>query len=175
MIARYIELYRSLGARLKVQACAGSQLISIFAVRDAAQSSIDRASRTDAAGNGFPRTGGILVRQHASRDSRTLLSGAQPVVDSSTGNVIVVNGEIYNHRALRKELGDVNGAGQATPRRFCWVTRAGGTDCSIGSRECSPSSSTITPGRSFSWRATALASSHSITRWMQKVSVSPPR
>ena len=29
-------------------------------------------------------------------------AGAQPMVDSSTGNVIVVNGEIYNHRALRK-------------------------------------------------------------------------
>jgi asparagine synthase (glutamine-hydrolysing) len=33
-------------------------------------------------------------------------SGAQPMVDSATGNVIVVNGEIYNHRALRRELGD---------------------------------------------------------------------
>jgi asparagine synthase (glutamine-hydrolysing) len=38
-------------------------------------------------------------------------AGAQPMVDSSTGNVIVVNGEIYNHRALRKELGDVNWRG----------------------------------------------------------------
>ena len=35
-------------------------------------------------------------------------AGAQPMVDSSTGNVIVVNGEIYNHRALRKELGDAD-------------------------------------------------------------------
>src|SRR5712691_5432879 len=33
-------------------------------------------------------------------------SGAQPMVDPATGNVIVVNGEIYNHRALRAELGD---------------------------------------------------------------------
>lgn len=32
-------------------------------------------------------------------------TGAQPMVDSTTGNVIVVNGEIYNHRALRRELG----------------------------------------------------------------------
>jgi asparagine synthase (glutamine-hydrolysing) len=32
-------------------------------------------------------------------------SGAQPMVDPATGNVIVVNGEIYNHRWLRAELG----------------------------------------------------------------------
>jgi asparagine synthase (glutamine-hydrolysing) len=32
-------------------------------------------------------------------------TGAQPMIDSGTGNVIVVNGEIYNHRALRAELG----------------------------------------------------------------------
>ena len=39
------------------------------------------------------------------------LAGAQPMVDSSTGNVIVVNGEIYNHHALRKELGDADWRG----------------------------------------------------------------
>ncbi len=33
-------------------------------------------------------------------------TGAQPMIDPATGNVIVVNGEIYNHRALRGELGD---------------------------------------------------------------------
>src|SRR5690349_14644636 len=32
-------------------------------------------------------------------------TGAQPMVDSATGNVIVVNGEIYNHRAIREQLG----------------------------------------------------------------------
>jgi asparagine synthase (glutamine-hydrolysing) len=32
-------------------------------------------------------------------------SGAQPMTDPVTGNVIVVNGEIYNHRALRAQLG----------------------------------------------------------------------
>ncbi len=32
-------------------------------------------------------------------------TGAQPMTDPATGNVIVVNGEIYNHRALRAELG----------------------------------------------------------------------
>ena len=32
-------------------------------------------------------------------------AGAQPMHDSATGNVIVVNGEIYNHRELRVELG----------------------------------------------------------------------
>jgi asparagine synthase (glutamine-hydrolysing) len=36
-------------------------------------------------------------------------SGAQPMADPATGNVIVANGEIYNHRALRAQLGpDVN-------------------------------------------------------------------
>jgi asparagine synthase (glutamine-hydrolysing) len=32
-------------------------------------------------------------------------TGAQPMTDPATGNVIVVNGEIYNHQALRAELG----------------------------------------------------------------------
>lgn len=32
-------------------------------------------------------------------------TGAQPMTDPVTGNVIVVNGEIYNHRALREQLG----------------------------------------------------------------------
>ena len=30
--------------------------------------------------------------------------GAQPLVDSLNGNVLAVNGEIYNHKELRKEL-----------------------------------------------------------------------
>ncbi len=30
--------------------------------------------------------------------------GAQPLVDSKTGNVLAVNGEIYNHKQLEKEL-----------------------------------------------------------------------
>jgi asparagine synthase (glutamine-hydrolysing) len=33
-------------------------------------------------------------------------TGAQPMIDTTTGNVIVHNGEIYNHRELRKQLGD---------------------------------------------------------------------
>ncbi|MDP9005192.1 MAG: asparagine synthase (glutamine-hydrolyzing), partial [Verrucomicrobiota bacterium] len=32
-------------------------------------------------------------------------TGAQPMTDPATGNVIVVNGEIYNHRAVRAQLG----------------------------------------------------------------------
>lgn len=32
-------------------------------------------------------------------------SGSQPMTDPATGNVIVVNGEIYNHLALREQLG----------------------------------------------------------------------
>ena len=33
-------------------------------------------------------------------------SGKQPMADPNTGNVIVVNGEIYNHRLLRTRLGE---------------------------------------------------------------------
>jgi asparagine synthase (glutamine-hydrolysing) len=32
-------------------------------------------------------------------------SGAQPMTDPANGNVVVVNGEIYNHQALRAQLG----------------------------------------------------------------------
>ena len=32
-------------------------------------------------------------------------TGAQPMIDRATGNVIVMNGEIYDHRALRDSLG----------------------------------------------------------------------
>jgi asparagine synthase (glutamine-hydrolysing) len=32
-------------------------------------------------------------------------TGAQPMMDAATGNVIVTNGEIYNHRAIREKLG----------------------------------------------------------------------
>jgi asparagine synthase (glutamine-hydrolysing) len=34
-------------------------------------------------------------------------TGAQPMIDPTTGNVIVHNGEIYNHRELRTLLGDI--------------------------------------------------------------------
>jgi asparagine synthase (glutamine-hydrolysing) len=34
-------------------------------------------------------------------------TGAQPMVDPANGNVLVVNAEIYNHRELRAEMGDV--------------------------------------------------------------------
>ena len=32
-------------------------------------------------------------------------TGAQPMIDPVTGNVLVVNGEIYNHRSVREQLG----------------------------------------------------------------------
>lgn len=39
-------------------------------------------------------------------------TGAQPMTDPANGNVMVVNGEIYNHRALRPQLGsEVNWRG----------------------------------------------------------------
>src|ERR1041385_834597 len=39
------------------------------------------------------------------------VNGAQPMVDRATGNVIVVNGEIYNHLDLRAELGALDWRG----------------------------------------------------------------
>jgi asparagine synthase (glutamine-hydrolysing) len=38
-------------------------------------------------------------------------SGAQPMIDATTGNVIVHNGEIYNHGELRKQLGGITWQG----------------------------------------------------------------
>jgi asparagine synthase (glutamine-hydrolysing) len=39
-------------------------------------------------------------------------TGAQPMTDPATGNVLVANGEIYNHRSVRAQLGrDVNWKG----------------------------------------------------------------
>ncbi|MEO7166289.1 MAG: asparagine synthase (glutamine-hydrolyzing) [Chthoniobacterales bacterium] len=38
-------------------------------------------------------------------------TGAQPMVDPATGNVIVANCEIYNHQSLRAELGDAGWRG----------------------------------------------------------------
>ena len=38
-------------------------------------------------------------------------AGAQPMIDAATGNVIIHNGEIYNHLDLRKQLGDVTWRG----------------------------------------------------------------
>ena len=38
-------------------------------------------------------------------------AGAQPMVDPQTGNVIIFNGEIYNHLELRKDLGDLGWRG----------------------------------------------------------------
>src|SRR5262245_5533865 len=35
-------------------------------------------------------------------------TGAQPMLDSRSGNVIVFNGEIYNHLSLRQELGKLH-------------------------------------------------------------------
>ncbi|MBA3962732.1 MAG: asparagine synthase (glutamine-hydrolyzing) [Chthoniobacterales bacterium] len=38
-------------------------------------------------------------------------AGAQPMIDPATGNVLIVNGEIYNHLALRAELSGVEWRG----------------------------------------------------------------
>ncbi|MEO6870623.1 MAG: asparagine synthase (glutamine-hydrolyzing) [Chthoniobacterales bacterium] len=38
-------------------------------------------------------------------------AGAQPMLDPTTGNVLVINGEIYNHRALRAEMLEVEWRG----------------------------------------------------------------
>lgn len=38
-------------------------------------------------------------------------AGAQPMIDAATGNVLVVNGEIYNHEELRAQLPNVDWRG----------------------------------------------------------------
>ena len=52
-------------------------------------------------------------------------TGAQPMVDPVTGNVIVVNGEIYNHRALRTELGDADWRGTSDTETILRATPLG--------------------------------------------------
>ena len=83
-------------------------------------------------------------------------TGAQPMTDSATGNVIVTNGEIYNHLTVREKLGRyVEWRGPATRRRSSLATRAGATRLSNTSRECSPSPFTTLAAMNCFWRAIA--------------------
>ncbi|MFM7737348.1 MAG: asparagine synthetase B, partial [Alphaproteobacteria bacterium] len=52
--------------------------------------------------DGAPGVAGLGFRRLSILDLTP--SGHQPMVDLDTGNCIVFNGEIYNHRALRAEL-----------------------------------------------------------------------
>jgi len=55
-------------------------------------------------------------------------TGAQPMVDPVTGNVIVSNGEIYNHRELRAELGDLDWRGTSDTETILLGYRIWGRD-----------------------------------------------
>jgi len=55
-------------------------------------------------------------------------TGAQPMIDPETGNVIVSNGEIYNHRELRAELGDLGWRGTSDTETLLLGYRVWGRD-----------------------------------------------
>src|SRR5689334_12559287 len=55
-------------------------------------------------------------------------TGAQPMIDPATGNVIVSNGEIYNHRELRAELGDLGWRGTSDTETLLLGYRVWGCD-----------------------------------------------
>lgn len=55
-------------------------------------------------------------------------TGAQPMIDPETGNVIVSNGEIYNHRQLRAELGDLGWRGTSDTETLLLGYRVWGRD-----------------------------------------------
>ena len=55
-------------------------------------------------------------------------TGAQPMHDPETGNVIIFNGEIYNHAKLREEMGDVKWAGTSDTETLLIAYRLWGHD-----------------------------------------------
>jgi asparagine synthase (glutamine-hydrolysing) len=55
-------------------------------------------------------------------------TGAQPMIDPETGNVIVSNGEIYNHLELRAELGDLGWRGTSDTETLLLGYRVWGRD-----------------------------------------------
>src|SRR5262249_18349918 len=55
-------------------------------------------------------------------------TGAQPMVDPVSGNVIVSNGEIYNHWELRAELGDLGWRGTSDTETILLGYRIWGRD-----------------------------------------------
>ncbi len=70
-----------------------------------------------------PDWSGIYVDEHAvlAHERLSIVDvehGAQPLIDSKTGSVLAVNGEIYNHKSLKKEL----------RKEHIWKTRS---DCEV--------------------------------------------
>lgn len=67
--------------------------------------------------------------------------GAQPMRDEKTGNVIIFNGEIYNHEAIREALGSHKSEwkGEATRKRCSLRIDNGIWRCFRASRGCLPS------------------------------------
>ena len=120
------------GSRPRMQPCAGSRLIFVSpsAARPLDLQLIAHRG-PDASGEWTFERWPLLVRQHAaSRFSIFRPTGAQPMIDPATGNVLVVNGEIYNHLALRAEmLGDVAWRGTSDTETLLHGLRA------LGSRD----------------------------------------
>src|SRR4051794_5032080 len=77
-------------------------------------------------------------------------TGAQPMMDPATGNVIVTNGEIITTAPSARGLDRMsNGAGRATPRRCSSVMRAGVALSWITSKACSRSQFTTRRERNY--------------------------
>ena len=107
-----------------------------------------------------------------------IAGGAQPMANDTGTTTVVFNGEIYNHRSLRREL-------VALGQRF----RSDHSDTEVvirgydqwgeavveNSRACSPSPSTTLLVGSFSWRATALARSRFFTPIVASILPLPPK
>ena len=68
-------------------------------------SSVDQASRPDSSGEWTSPDGRYWLGNTRLAIVDLSPTGAQPMTDPATGNVIVANGEIYNHQALRAQLG----------------------------------------------------------------------
>ena len=117
------------------------------------------------------RFGDLARRAHRARspapvDRRFVAPPATSRWNPRTGRyVIVFNGEIYNHRELRRDLQPRHGwRGTSDTETLLEAYRAWGVDCLAGSTACSPSRSGIGSSGRCSWRATGWASSRSTMR-----------
>lgn len=104
--------------------------------------------------------------------------GAQPLIDKLNGNVLAVNGEIYNHKELRQQLQqphDFQTASDCEVILYLYDEMSPGTS-STDSTASLPSYSTIQNARPFSSPVTPSASIPSmwvgttrrISMWLQR-------
>lgn len=92
--------------------------------------------------------------------------GAQPMASADGARVVVFNGEIYNHAALREELTAKGHSFRSTSDTEVLLAlyAAEGEAMLSKLRGCTPSPSGTSEGAGFFWRATPTASSLSTSR-----------